>query len=213
VERLEQRRRADGAVVLGLNLTWEVRDGIGGHSKGLHDLKPGDPGTAVPATLEGQVVRLADRIAYVHHDTDDAVRAGLIEETDVPHDVTRVLGPTRGRWLEVIVRDLVTQATQQAAIELSEPVRDATNRLKDFLSDRVYFSPLAAREAARGRRMLELLFAYFTERPQEVPKEARDAASGEPSQRALCDFLAGMTDRYAIRKFSEVFVVQGLEGQ
>jgi dGTPase len=114
--------------------------------------------------------------------------------------------------LEVIVRDLVTRAAERDAIDLSEPIREATNRLKDFLSDRVYFSPMAAREAARGQRMLRQLFEHFVERLEEVPEETRDAASGEPPQRAVCDWLAGMTDRYAIRTFSGVFVVQGLEG-
>lgn len=212
VERLEQRRRADGTVVAGLNLTWEVRDGIGGHSKGLRDLRADDAEGTIPTTLEGQVVRLADRIAYVHHDTDDAIRAGMIEEGDLPREVTAVLGATRGRWLEVFVRDLVARAVEREVIDLSPPVREATNRLKDFLAERVYFSPTAMREAARGQRMLRLLFKHFAAHPDHLPTETR-AAAGDAPERAACDFLAGMTDRYAIRKFSELFVVQGIESQ
>lgn len=210
VERLEQRRRADGVVLAGLNLTWEVRDGIAAHSKGLEDLRM-TADTAVPATLEGQIVRIADRMGYVHHDTDDAIRAGLILEADVPADVTGVLGPTRGRWLDVIVRDLIGQGLERRTIELSPPVRGAIDRLKDFLSDRVYFSEPATREAARGQRMLRLLFERFTAHPNDVPAEVRQAAAGDPPQRAVCDYLAGMTDRYAIRKFLEWYVVQRLE--
>jgi dGTPase len=212
VDRLEQRRRADGEVVAGLNLSWEVRDGIGGHSKGLRDLHAAEDRAAVPSTLEGQVVRLADRIAYVHHDTDDAIRAGLIQEDDVPREVADVLGPTRGRWLDVIVRDLVERAAADGGIEMSPGVREATNRLKDFLSEQVYFSPKAVTEAGRGQRMLRLLFDYLVDHIEDVPSDIREAGAADPPQRAVCDFLAGMTDRYAMRKFSELFVVQAIEG-
>jgi dGTPase len=210
VDRLEQRRRADGSTTAGLNLTWEVRDGIGAHSKGLRDLRaPGDE-ASIPSTLEGQVVRLADRIAYVHHDTDDAIRAGLIQERDVPDDVTAVLGETRGRWLDVIVRDIVGTVAEGGPIDISDPVRVAVNRVKDFLTSRVYFSAAATVEAARGQRMLRLLFEHFVDHSEQVPVEIREAAGDEPQRRAVCDYLAGMTDRYAIRMFSDVFVVQGL---
>lgn len=210
VERLEHRRRADGTLVRGLNLTWEVRDGIGGHSKGLRDLKPGG---AVPATLEGQVVRIADRVAYVHHDTDDAIRAGLIREEDVPAEVTGTLGPTRGRWLDAIVRDIVAQAADGEAIAMSAPVRDALDRLKDFLVERVYLSQAARVQAARGQRMLRLLFDHLSGHPEVVPAEVRAAAADDPPVRAVCDYLAGMTDRYAIRAFEDVFVVEGLDSR
>ncbi len=211
VDRLEQRRRIDGAVVAGLNLTWEVRDGIGGHSKGLRDLQAAGSETSIPSTLEGQVVRLADRVAYVHHDTDDAVRAGLIDETDVAGEVTAVLGQVRGRWLDVMVRDIVEVASKGETVDFSAPVRQALNRLKDFLSERVYLSPAATVEAARGQRMLRLLFEYFLAHAEDIPAETREAAAGEGMPRAVCDYLAGMTDRYAMRVFAGLFVVQGLE--
>lgn len=212
VERLEQRRRADGTVVAGLNLTWEVRDGIRAHSKGLRDLEAADPGEVAPSTLEGQVVRLADRMAYLHHDTDDAIRAGLIRESDVPPAVSSVLGATPSRWLDVIVRDVVGAGRDSASVDLSGPVREALNRLKDFLTERVYLNPAAVAEAARGQQMLRLLFDHFLTHPDQVPDEAQQAAPGD-LPRAACDFLAGMTDRYAIKIFSRVFVVQGLESQ
>ena len=211
VERLEQRPRADGSIMIGLNLTWEVRDGIGGHSKGLRDLQAPD-GRSLPTTLEGQVVRLADRVAYLHHDTDDAVRAGLIEEDGVPHEIRAVLGPTRGRWLEVIVSDIVETSRDAPVIGLSEPTRDVLNSLKDYLTVHVYLGPHAAVETARAQRMLRLLFEHFMERPQAVPAETRALAADEPPARAVCDFLAGMTDRYAIRTFRDAFVVQSLDG-
>jgi dGTPase len=213
VERLEHRRRSDGSLMTGLNLTWEVRDGIGGHSKGLRDLQAATDATGAPATLEGRVVRLADRVAYVHHDTDDAIRAGLIREEDVPLEVTAVLGPTRGRWLDVIVRDIVADVGGGETVDMNETVRGALNRLKDFLAERVYLSPAARAQAGRGQRMLRLLFEHFAARPEAVPAEVRAAAADEPPARAVCDYLAGMTDRYAIRTFEDVFVVQGLEGR
>ncbi|MDR7482848.1 MAG: deoxyguanosinetriphosphate triphosphohydrolase [Armatimonadota bacterium] len=213
VERLERRRRADGSLAPGLNLTWEVRDGIAGHSKGLRDLRPAEEDGPLPATLEGQVVRLADRIAYVHHDTDDAVRAGLIDEAVIPPEVTAVLGPTRGRWLDVIVRDVVATSAAGEVVDLSPPVRAALNRLTAFLTERVYQVAAALQEASRAQRLLEWLFQYYTAHPEALPPEARAAAAGdEPLARGVCDFLAGMTDRYAIRTFTDLFIVHGLDG-
>ncbi len=217
VERLEQRRRADGAVVTGLNLTWEVRDGIGGHSKGLRDLEATAAELPLPSTLEGQVVRLADRVAYLHHDTDDAVRAGLIAEDGVPRGVTAVLGSTRGRWLQAIVADVVDASRDLVTIGMSDAIREALNTLKDFMTARVYLGPHTAGETARAQRMLRLLFDHFMAHPDGLPdpqsgRSTHASASDEPPARAVCDFLAGMTDRYAIRTFEEVFIVQSLDG-
>ncbi len=209
VERLEQRRRADGTMAAGLNLTWEVRDGIAGHSKGLSDIEEDVTG---PSTLEGRVVRLADRVAYLHHDMDDAVRAGWIEETDVPRDLTAVLGASRGQWLDVIVRDVV-ETSRNGEIGLSPAVRDALNALKDFQVEHVYLHPLCAQETGRAQRMLRLLVDHFLSHPDAVPPDVRRASTGDPPARGVCDFVAGMTDRYAIRAFADVFVVQGKDGR
>ncbi len=210
VRLLERRRRSDGTVQWGLNLTWEVRDGIGAHSKGRADLGPED--TGLPHTLEGQVARLADRIAYVHHDTDDAVRAGLLREEDIPPAVREVLGPTRGRWLDTLVRDVVATSEDQPRIRMSEPVREALNHLKEFLFERVYLNPQAKGEEPRAKRLLRMLFDYYMDHPEEVPGEYGELLErGEPLHRVVCDFLAGMTDRYAVRKAEQLFLPKSWE--
>lgn len=210
VRLLERRRRSDGTLERGLNLTWEVQDGIGAHSKGKADLGPEDAG--LPQTLEGQVARLADRIAYVHHDTDDAVRAGLLREEDIPQEVREVLGPTRGRWLDTLVRDVVTTSEEQPRVGMSEPIRQALNRLKDFLFERVYLNPQAKGEEPRAKRLLRMLFDYYLEHLDEVPEEYRELLGrGEEPPRVVGDFLAGMTDRYAIRKAEQLFLPKGWE--
>lgn len=205
VEVLERRRRADGSEVRGLNLTWETLDGIGGHSKGLTDLEAAPDPERLPATLEGQVVRLADRIAYVHHDMDDAVRAGIVEETEVPRDVRRVLGAARGTWLDRMVRDVVEQGRTLGRITFSEDVREAQNRLKDFLTERVYLGPQGADDVRRAQAAIHALFADYLAHPAEVPEEFHTVPDGGGIPRIVCDFLAGMTDPYARRAFESRF--------
>ncbi len=208
VDHLEVRSRSDGTTVRGLNLTWEVRDGIAGHSKGLADLPAGRP-ERLPATLEGQIVRLADRIAYVHHDTDDAVRAGLIREEEVPREVRQVLGQTRARWIGVMVSDLVDSSASLETARLSEGVRVALNRLKDFLAERVYQGQATADEVARAQALLRALYDHHRAHPAELSAEFRDLLErGEPVGRIVGDFLAGMTDRYAIRLAERLFGAQ-----
>ncbi len=209
VQILEVRTRADGSVVRGLNLTWEVRDGVGTHSKGLADLQSiaRDTDDSLPATLEGQVVRLADRIAYVHHDTDDAIRAGLVTEREVPAEVRAHLGQTHGEWLGRMVRDLVSASQDQPTIRLSDSVREAQNTLKDFLAARVYRGPAASAEVVKAKRLVQALYEHYLAHPDEIPSEYRDLiARGDPVGRAVGDFLAGMTDRYAIRLADALFI-------
>src|SRR5713226_3054109 len=210
VQVLEVRVRADGTPVRGLNLTWEVRDGIGTHSKGLADLPPQgerDPDGGLPATLEGQVVRLADRIAYVHHDTDDAIRAGLVTEREVPAGVRAHLGQTRGEWLDRMVRDLVSASQDQPTIRLSDNVREAQNTLKDFLASRVYRGPAALAEVVKAKRLVQALYEHYLAYPDEISSEYRELmARGDPVGRVVGDFLAGMTDRYAIRLAEALFI-------
>ena len=205
VDLLERRRRADGTVLWGLNLTAEVRDGIGGHSKGLHDLEERPHPQALPATREGQVVRLADRIAYVHHDMDDAVRAGIVREEEVPAAVRAALGPHRGAWLSRMVHDVVQQGRTAGRIAHSDEVREAQNRLKDFLSERVYLGPQTADDVRRAELVVGELFAYYLEHPEEIPEEFRAVPDAPTPPRMACDFLAGMTDRYARRAFETYF--------
>jgi dGTPase len=213
VELLERRRTREGTYEDGLNLTWEVRDGIGGHSKGPRDLDAlpaaGDQlPESMPATLEGQIARVADRVAYVHHDTDDAIRAGLIDERDVPAAVREALGETRGAWVDTTVRDIVARSAGRARLEMGDDVRVALNRLKDFLFEAVYNGSAAKAETGKAQRLLADLFAYFVEHPQEMSDEFRGLAErGQATaQRAACDFLAGMTDRFAIRMQERLFV-------
>ncbi|HEY6103962.1 MAG TPA: deoxyguanosinetriphosphate triphosphohydrolase [bacterium] len=205
VDRLEVRTRSDGMVVRGLNLTWEVRDGIAGHSKGLADLPAGPP-ERLPATLEGQIVRLADRIAYVHHDTDDAVRAGVIREDEVPPAVREVLGETRARWLGVMVHDLVGRTASSARAVLSDEVRIALNRLKDFLSERLYHGSATAEDVSQARALLRALYDHHVTHPEALSPELQILLEqGEPLGRVVGDFVAGMTDRYAIHLADRLF--------
>jgi dGTPase len=208
VELLEQRRRSDGLEVRGLNLTWEVRDGIGSHSKGLRRLEAAHAeGEGLPSSLEGQIARLADRIAYVHHDTDDAVRAGLITEAQTPAAVRSVLGQTRGRWIGVMVADLVASSAEADVIALSDEVRGALNALTEFLAEHVYQGPTNRAEVRKAQRLVQDLYAYFLDHPDEVSSEYRALiASGEPRRRVIGDFLAGMTDRYAIRSAENLLI-------
>lgn len=213
VEMLERRRTRDGTYEEGLNLTWEVRNGIGGHSKGHQDIEifPDLEEAAAesgPETVEGQLARVADRIAYVHHDTDDAIRAGLIQERDVPEAVRRVLGQTRGQWLDTTVHDIVSHSAGAGRIQMTEDVRAALNGLKDFLFQNVYQGSAAKAEVDKAQRLLVSMFAYFADHPGEIGEEARrlldEGRSTVP--RAVCDFLAGMTDRFAIRTAERLFV-------
>ncbi len=213
VEFLERRRTRDGTYEDGLNLTWEVRNGIGGHSKGEKDLEilPGMEEAlpeAVPETIEGQLARVADRVAYVHHDTDDAIRAGLIDEGKVPKSVRDVLGQTRGQWVDTTVRDIVEHSAGQPRLGMSEPVRTALNRLKDFLFEAVYQGSAAKTDIAKAQRLLADLFHYFVAHPDEISEESRRFLdSGRATvHRAACDFLAGMTDRFAIRMQERLFI-------
>jgi len=213
VEVLEHRRTRRGTYEDGLNLTWEVRNGIGGHSKGRKDLEglPGvdevSPG-AVPETIEGQVARVADRVAYVHHDTDDAIRAGLIDEHDVPHTVRDVLGETRGAWVDATVRDIVARSAGASRLGMSDTVRVALNELKDFLFRAVYEASAARAEVGKAQRLLADLFVYFVEHPEEITADSRRLLDDgrAPVHRTVCDFLAGMTDRFAIRMQQRLFV-------
>ena len=213
VEVLERRRTRDGTYEEGLNLTWEVRNGIGGHSKGASDIGifpdlEKAPAESGPETIEGQLARVADRIAYVHHDTDDAMRAGLISEGDVPFEVRTVLGETRGQWVDTTVRDIVTQSAGGGRIQMTEEVRVALNGLKDFLFTVVYQGSVAKAEVGKSQHLLHELFAYFVAHPNEIGEESRRLLDeGRVTvERAVCDFLAGMTDRFAIRTQEQLFV-------
>ncbi|MDQ4041595.1 MAG: deoxyguanosinetriphosphate triphosphohydrolase [Actinomycetota bacterium] len=181
VERLEN-----------LNLTEQVREGILRHT-----------GDDPPATLEGRIVRVVDRIAYINHDIDDAIRAGVLAFEDLPQDAVAALGRTSSERIETLVRDLLERSAAAGDIIQSEDVGGEMLRLREFMFDRVYLGPTAQRETERIRRMLRTLFDHYAQHPP--PPITPDAAEHE----RVVDFLAGMTDRYAIRTFTELSVPQG----
>jgi dGTPase len=181
----------------GLNLTWEVRDGVLNHTWSM----------PLPSTLEGQVARFADRIAYVNHDVDDAIRAGLLDPGEVPKAVQTILGASHGERIDTLVTDLVGQSEETAEIRLSGPVFDALDELRDFLFQRVYLRPEAAGEQRKAIELVRSLFSYYLEHPEEVPAEYRTTSDDLPTQ--VADYIAGMTDRFALRAYEQLFLPQG----
>ncbi len=182
VESLER----DGS---GLNLTEQVRDGILNHT-----------GSDKPATLEGRVVKIVDRIAYINHDIDDALRAGIISESDLPTAQIELLGPTGSDRISTLVADMIENSMEAGDIVQGEEIGGAMLRLRKFMFDRVYLSPEARSEQERVRTALRALFDHYLERPEEVPVLDADA---DQLQR-VTDYLAGMTDRYAIATFKDL---------
>ena len=181
VERLED-----------LNLTEPVRDGIRNHT-----------GPERPASLEGRIVRVVDRIAYINHDIDDAIRAGVISFSDLPPDAVAALGGTGSERIETLVRDLLERSDAAGEIAQGEEVGGAMLRLREFMFEHVYLGPSAQRERARIERMLKALFDHYAEHPPPAISE------GAAEHERVVDYLAGMTDRYAIRVFSDLSVPQG----
>ncbi len=190
----------------GLNLSWEVRDGIAKHSKG----KSGSPVGMAPAlrssTIEGQIIRVADLIAYVNHDIDDSVRAGILAPADLPRDLVAALGSSSSARIGTLVKDVVTETLSGGLTEIrmSAPVLDAVLRLRGFLFDAVYENSIATVEFKKALAILTGLWEKVRERPEEfldlktVDKEGLDVATR--------DFVAGMTDRYAVRLFEQLFI-------
>jgi dGTPase len=199
VDRLENDGR-------GLNLTWEVRDGIARHSKGKHGLPVGSPPALRAATVEGQIARVADIIAYVNHDTDDAVRAGILREADLPTDAVEVLGASTSERIGRMVADVVAETLGGglAQIRMSDRVLAATLSLRGFLFEAVYENRLATAEFSKAEGVLGGLWEKVRARPaafldaRTIEAEGLDAAAR--------DFLAGMTDRYAVRLYEQLFV-------
>ena len=175
-------------------MTVEARDGILHHT-----------GSGEPATLEGKIVRLVDRVAYINHDIDDAVRAGVITAADLPADELAILGSSGSRRIDTLVHDLVEQSARAGDIVQSEPVGRAMLRLRSFMFERVYLGPTARAEHAKIERVLRGLFDWYCEHPDELP----DPVPGASEADRVIDYLAGMTDRFAIRAWTERFVPQG----
>lgn len=187
----------------GLNLTAEVRDGIFRHT-----------GSSRAATLEGRIVAIADRIAYINHDIDDAIRANVISEDELPDNAHRVLGTNHSARISALVGDMIEASDAAGDIIMTKPVWDAMQELRVFLFEKVYTSPVAKGEDAKAVKLLQSLFWYYIEHFDEVPEEQRRTAERHPSEvtpqdstcSAVVDYVAGMTDRYAWSVFTDLFI-------
>jgi len=204
----------------GLNLTWEVRDGILHHSKVREGIAAAAGGIA--SSLEGQIVKVADGIAYINHDLEDAVRAGVILDGDVPRDLVVALGGSGRERINSMVVDIISSCWSvmdgelpdrhgegNLAIRPSVEMLAHMDALREFLFQRVYLSRFARDEAAKGGHVMRELFHHFMERPDELPEELLGKQSTEPVERLVGDFMASMTDRYAVKLFRDLFVPEG----
>jgi dGTPase len=195
----------------GLNLTWEVRDGIVNHSKSRAQVLSSEWGKV--STLEGEIVKLADIVAYINHDTDDAIRAGIITESGLPESATKFLGNSPSARINTMVCDIIEQSWQVSdvatgkketniGISMSPRVLKATNTLRDFLFDRVYNVQSALEEAEKARQVIRHLYNYFLKHPQKLPSEY--LLHSDDKWRGVIDYIAGMTDQYALKIAEEL---------
>ncbi len=178
----------------GLNLTAEVRDGILHHT-----------GEERPETLEGRIVATADRIAYVNHDIDDAIRAGILSESDLPASTREMLGHDHSSRIEALVLDMVETSAETGDIAMSDPVWNAMMELREFLFENVYRAPVVVEETDKAKHLVRDLFDHFVEHIGEVPAEYRAVSEGD-DLRAVSDYVAGMTDRYAKALYEAIFI-------
>lgn len=182
----------------GLNLTFEVRDGILNHN-----------GINKPITLEGQIVKIADRIAYINHDIDDAMRAGIIDLAQLPKEAVAILGTTHSKRIDTMNKDMIINSYNQHEIKMSKEVEGAMLELRKYLYEHFYFGSPAKKEENKAKKMLKMLFEYY----QEEPDRLRDDWDfpEENTLQGIADYIAGMTDRFAVRNFNRIFVPQGFE--
>jgi len=179
----------------GLNLTWEVRDGIKNHTT-----------RGNPATLEGQVVKISDWIAYINHDIDDAQRAGILEPEDLPEDLINILGRKHGQRIDTMIKDVIVTSFGQPFIKMSDEIYDATRKLREFLFKNVYVGSAAKAQENKAKMMLRLLFEHYTNHPDSLPPEFIKISKEESVERAVVDYIAGMTDVFAIKKFQDIYM-------
>ena len=196
VEVLEKEGR-------GLNLTWAVRDGILNHGTTGH-----------PATLEGQIVRICDKIAYINHDIDDAVRAGLLRESDLPAEYTEILGHSFGERVNSLISDAICSSMDKDRICQSQEAEQAMRGLRTFLFEHVYHNPVVDREQVKAEQIVRDLFYYYMEHTDLLRDETGEYLDHSiPRELVVRDYIAGMTDHYAIRKFEEFFIPGGWRRQ
>ena len=183
---------------MGLNLTHEVRNGILCHT--------GDPW---PDTLEGIIVRRSDQIAYVNHDIDDAIRAGILTNDDIPREITDLLGHDHSTRVNTLVTDIIRVSREAGTVVLSPEVEKALKDLRSFMFDNVYRNPVAKGEESKAKDMLQRLFDYYIAHPEALPEDFHPQLSFDGMERTVCDYIAGMTDNYAIDKYTEIFIPMG----
>lgn len=182
----------------GLNLTNEVRMGIVGHT-----------GDYLPETLEGQIVRRSDQIAYVNHDIDDAIRAGILSASDLPKNIISVLGDRHSQRIDTLVCDVIQTSREAGVIALTPNVEKALKDLRSFMFERVYRNPVAKAEETKAKAMLCRMYEYYYTHPEALPEDFQPQLSFDGMERTVCDYIAGMTDNYAVAKFTEIFVPSG----
>jgi dGTPase len=183
-----------------LNLTWEVRDGIVHHTNGGAQ------------TLEGEVVLIADHIAFINHDIDDACRGGIIDVGDIPWDCLAGLGTTHGERIDCMVRSVINESDGRPFVRMDERTGKLTAKLREFMFEAVYLNPVAKGEEVKAEQMLSQLYYYFVENPELLPKEYYATAEDEGKERAVCDYIAGMTDRYAVSLYTRLFIPDSWKG-
>ena len=182
----------------GLNLSYEVRNGILCHT-----------GDEWPETLEGQVVRRSDQIAYVNHDIDDAIRAGILCDADIPKEITNVLGATHSQRINTLVCDIIHTSREAGAVAISPEVENALQDLRSYMFENVYRNPIAKGEETKAKDMLSRMFSHYMSHPEDLPEDFQPQLSFDGMERTVCDYIAGMTDKYAVDKFTEIFVPNG----
>ncbi|MDY3780602.1 MAG: deoxyguanosinetriphosphate triphosphohydrolase [Candidatus Faecousia sp.] len=182
----------------GLNLCNEVREGIVGHT-----------GPKIPKTLEGQIIRRADQIAYVNHDIDDAIRAGILTPEDIPRDLAALLGDNQRDRINTLVCDMIRVSREAGVIRMTPKIEQGLADLRAFMFEHVYRNPVAKGEESKAKDLLKMLFDYYVAHPEALPEDFQPQLSFDGLGRTVCDYIAGMTDNYAIGKFTELFVPSG----
>lgn len=192
----------------GLNLTFEVRDGIDKHSKGVGDIIPKGIQDR-PCTLEGSVVRISDIIAYVNHDLDDALRAGVIKRSDLPPETIKIIGDSSSKRINTMVIDVVVESLKKdlVFVKMSRDVEAAVYGLRDFLFERVYYSEAIIKEFKKARIILKALYEHYLEHIEDLTGAKRVSKAAE-KHRIVCDFVAGMTDSFALMTYERLFLPQ-----
>ena len=186
----------------GLNLTAEVRDGILNHQT-----------RGMPSTLEGRIVRFSDKVAYIHHDMDDAIRAGILRESDIPGEISQVIGDTTGERLDHFIHDLVSNSYGKNEICMSEPVAQAMGKLRQFMFERVYQNKEAKSEEEKAEILVQTLYNYYRRHLELLPQDYINLIRrGEPEEKVVCDYIGAMTDRFAIARYEEIYIPKSWHG-